>query len=213
MTNLPGKVRVDTHSGLFLCWLCITPRVSPCKPHPRQMAKTTGLEKLVHEDRLHMRLFSGTSRLLATDSSTVVAYINKRTNPLSVDVCSPVKNHEFVSLLQNITVCQERFRVSKCDGRLIVQGKCGHCSPKCSSGSVKSGSLICHSFEPQTSSVCNPSSRPTSSEHRLDGSHNICLPSQGCNCHIILIAPDWPRMPWFGDLVQPSTVIPLKLPA
>ena len=33
-----------------------------------------------------------------------------------------------------------------------------------------------------------------------------------CNCLIIIIAPGWPGMPWFWDLVQLSTEIPLHLP-
>ena len=33
-----------------------------------------------------------------------------------------------------------------------------------------------------------------------------------CSCLIILIAPGWPGMPWFWDLVQLSTEIPLQLP-
>ena len=32
------------------------------------------------------------------------------------------------------------------------------------------------------------------------------------NCLIILIAPGWPEMPWFWDLLQFSTEIPLQLP-
>ena len=33
-----------------------------------------------------------------------------------------------------------------------------------------------------------------------------------CNCLIIVIVPGWPGMPWFWDLVQLSTEIPLQLP-
>ena len=33
-----------------------------------------------------------------------------------------------------------------------------------------------------------------------------------CNCLIIVIAPGWPGIPWFWDLVQLSTEIPLQLP-
>ena len=61
------------------------------------------------------------------------------------------------------------------------------------------------------------------SEHKLDGSHCLCLPSNGspsqgdpkirhCYCLIIVLAPGWPGMPWFWDLVQLSTEIPLQLP-
>ena len=47
---------------------------------------------------------------------------------------------------------------------------------------------------------------------------NCTAPSQGdpkikqCHCLIILIAPGWPGMPWFWDLVQLSTAIPLQFP-
>ena len=33
-----------------------------------------------------------------------------------------------------------------------------------------------------------------------------------CHCLIIIIAPGWPGMPWFWDLVQLSTENPLQLP-
>ena len=60
-------------------------------------------------------------------------------------------------------------------------------------------------------------------KHKLDGPLGPCLPSNGsplqgdpkirqCNCLIILVAPGWPGMPWFWDLVQLSTAIPLQLP-
>ena len=88
---------------------------------------------------------------------------------------------------------------------------------------------ICHSSEQQTSIVCLSGPRPTClghrcSEHKLDGSHYlIYLPSQGsssqgdpknqqCKCLIIVIAPRWPGMPWFWDLVQHSIENPLQVP-
>ena len=81
---------------------------------------------------------------------------------------------------------------------------------------------ICHSSEPLSSIVCISSPRPTClghrcSVHNLVGSHYLCLPSYGsppsnirqCNCLIIVISPGWSGMPWFWDLVQLSTEIPL----
>ena len=86
---------------------------------------------------------------------------------------------------------------------------------------------ICHSSEPQTSTVCVSSPRPKClghrcSKHKQVGSHCLCLPSNGCpsqddpkirecNCLKIVIDPGWPGMPWFKDLVQLSTEIPLQL--
>ena len=41
--------------------------------------------------------------------------------------------------------------------------------------------------------------------------HRVIQKIRQCNCLIIVIAPDWPGMPWFWDLVQLSTEIPLRL--
>ena len=86
---------------------------------------------------------------------------------------------------------------------------------------------ICHSTEPQSSTVCVSSPRPKClgprySEHKLVGSHCLCPPTallhrviqkvRQSKCLIIVIAPGWPGMPWFWDLVQLSTEIPLTLP-
>ena len=42
--------------------------------------------------------------------------------------------------------------------------------------------------------------------------HRVIQKIRQCYCLIIAIAPGWPEMPWFWDLVQLSTVIPLQLP-
>ena len=57
---------------------------------------------------------------------------------------------------------------------------------------------ICHSSEPQTSTVHVSNPRPKCLGHR-------------CSEHK-LIAPGWPGMPWFWDLLQLSPEIPLQLP-
>ena len=46
---------------------------------------------------------------------------------------------------------------------------------------------------------------PTALLHRV-------IQIRQCYCLIIVIAPGWPGMPWFWDLVQLSTEIPLQLP-
>ena len=46
---------------------------------------------------------------------------------------------------------------------------------------------------------------PTALLHRV-------IQIRQCHCLIIVIAPGWPGMPWFWDLVQLSTEIPLQLP-
>ena len=42
--------------------------------------------------------------------------------------------------------------------------------------------------------------------------HRVIQKIRQCHCLIIVIAPCWPGMPWFWDLVQLSTEIPLQLP-
>ena len=43
--------------------------------------------------------------------------------------------------------------------------------------------------------------------------HRVVQKIRQCNFHVILIAPGWPGMSWFWDLVQLSAVIPILLPA
>ena len=42
--NKPGKIRTETHSGVFVRGLRIPPRFSPCKTHPREMTQTSGFD-------------------------------------------------------------------------------------------------------------------------------------------------------------------------
>ena len=42
--------------------------------------------------------------------------------------------------------------------------------------------------------------------------HRVIQKVRQSNCLIIVIAPGWPGMPWFWDLVQLSIEIPLQLP-
>ena len=42
--------------------------------------------------------------------------------------------------------------------------------------------------------------------------HKVIQKIRQCHCLIIVIAPGWPGMPWFWDLVQLSTEIPLQRP-
>ena len=88
--------------------------------------------------------------------------------------------------------------------------------------------LICHSSEPQTSTVRISCPRPKGlghrcSEHRLDESHCLCLPSygspsQGDPKDQAMPLPDHRNSPRLArdalvwDLVQLSTEIPLQLP-
>ena len=122
-----------------------------------------------------------------------------RWNPLGGDVHSPVEDHDLVPSLPDNTKGQTHSRVSECDGPPTVQVKPSSVNrmvtasagvqtdvsqvvhPSCRS--------ICHSPEPQSSTVRVSSPRPKClghrcSEHKLVGSHCLCLlshssPSQG----------------------------------
>ena len=42
--NKSGEVRTKTYSSVFVCWLQIPSRFSPCKTHSREMAQTSGFD-------------------------------------------------------------------------------------------------------------------------------------------------------------------------
>ena len=122
--------------------------------------------------------------------------LNKQTrrNPLGRGVRSSVEDHDLVPSLPDYTKSRTHSRVSECDGRPTVQVKPSSVNrmvtvsagvqtdlsqvvhPSCRS--------ICHSSEPQTSTVCVSSPRPKCfghrcSKHKLVRSHCLCLPSDG----------------------------------
>ena len=136
-----------------------------------------------------------------------------------------------VSLLSHNIKSQTHSRVSECDGRPPVQVEPSAVNRMVTASAGVQTDLskvvhsscrsFCHSSEPQISTVRVSSPRSKCLGHRcselkLDGSHCLCLPFNGSPAqgdhHIIIIAPGGPGMPWFWDLVQLSTEIPLQLP-
>ena len=114
-----------------------------------------------------------------------------RRNSLSRDVCSPVEDHDLVPSLSHNIESQTHSRVPECDGRHSVQVEPSAVNRMVTASAGiqtdlpkvvhTSCGLICHSSEPQTS-ISGP--RPKClghrcSEHKLDGSHCLCLPSDG----------------------------------
>ena len=72
---------------------------------------------------------------------------------------------------------------------------------------------ICHSSEPQASALNINWTGVTAYAYPPTALlHKVIQKIRQCNCLIIVIAPGWPGMPWFWDLVQLSTEIPLQLP-
>ena len=114
-----------------------------------------------------------------------------RRNSLSRDVCSPVEDHDLVPSLSHNIESQTHSRVSECDGRPSVQVKPSAVNRMVTASAGVQTDLpkvvhtscrpICHSSEPQTSTVRISCPRPKGlghrcSEHKLDGSQ--CSPSQ-----------------------------------
>ena len=113
-----------------------------------------------------------------------------RRNSLSRDVCSPVEDHDMVSSLSYNIESQTHSRMSECDGRPTVQVEPSAVNRMVTASAGVQTDLsqvvhssyrsICHSSEPQTSTV--RVSRPKCLGHRcseLDGSHCLRLPSNG----------------------------------
>ena len=109
-------------------------------------------------------------------------------------MCSPVEDYDLVPSLSHNIESQLHSRVPECDGRPSIQVKPSAVNrmvttsagvqtdlPKVVHTSCR---LICHSPEPQTSTVYICCPRPKGlghrcSEHKLDKSHCLCVPSDG----------------------------------
>ena len=115
-----------------------------------------------------------------------------RGNPLGGDVGSPVEDHDLVPSLPDNSKSQIHSRVSECDSRPSVQVEPSSVNRMVTASAGVQTDLsqvvhsscrsICHLPEPQSSTVRVSSPRPKClrhrcSEHKLVGSHCLCLPS------------------------------------
>ena len=109
-------------------------------------------------------------------------------------MCSLVEDHDLVPSLSHNTESQTHSRVSESDGRPSVQVEPSAVNRMVTASTGVQTDLpkvvhtscrpICHSSKPQTSTVRISCPRPNGlghrcSEHKLDGSHCLCLPSTG----------------------------------
>ena len=160
--------------------------------------------------------------LVASDNSTVVAYINKQGGTQSAEMCA---------LLWKIMTWCHHYQITLKAGHIPgCLNLIANLLSRLNQVQSTEWSLHLHVFKQichKWSTVCVSSPRPKClghkcSEHKLVGSHCLCLPSDGSpsqgdlkirhsSCLIIVIAPGWPGMSWFLDLVQLSTEIPLQL--
>ena len=209
----------------------VTPGKRATHKHPRIESCLFGPETL-------QRPVSGPNSA-SCDGQLNCGSLHKQTrrNTLSGDVRTPVESHDLVPSLSHNIESQAHFRVPECDGRPAVQVESGPVDGMVTTSTGVQTDMptvvhsprgpVYHSSEPQASTVRVSYPRPEGlghrcSKHKLDGSHCLCFPyngslSQGdpkirqCHCLIIVIAPGWPGMPWFWDLVQLSTEIPLHM--
>ena len=117
-----------------------------------------------------------------------------RMNPLDRDVCSSLENLDLVPSLPDNSKRQAHSRVSECEGQPSVQVKPSSINRMVTASTGVQTDLSkvvhsscrsnCHSSEPQSSFVYISGPGPTClghrcSEHKLVGSHCLCLPSHG----------------------------------
>ena len=128
--------------------------------------------------------------LVATDNSTVVAYINKQGGTHSAEMCVLLwkimtwcHHYEITLKARQIPGCLNVMADLLSRSNRMVTTSAGVPSdlPKVVHASCRP---IWHSSEPQASTVCVSSPRSKClghrcSEHKLDGSHCLCLPSDG----------------------------------
>ena len=150
-----------------------------------------------------------------------------RRNSISRDVRSPVEDHDMVSPLSHNIKSQTHSRVCECDGRPPVQVKpsavnrmvtaftphvdlfathLNHKLPLYVSPVPDLNAWDIDALNINWTGLTAYTYPPTALLHR------VIQKIRQCYCLIIVIAPGWPGMPWFWDLVQLSTEIPLQLP-
>ena len=159
-------------------------------------------------------------------------------NSLSGDAHTPVEDHDLVPSLSHNIKSQTHCRVSECDGRPLsrsnqVQSTEWSLHPQVFKQICRRwftprvdrfATHLNHKLPLYVSLIPDPNAwdidalninwegltayayPPTALLHR------VIQKIRQCHCLIILITPDWPGMPWFWDLVQLSTEVPLQLP-
>ena len=150
-----------------------------------------------------------------------------RRNSLSRGVCSPVEDHDLVPTLSHNQESQTHSRVSEVMTDLLSRSNQVHkqiCQKWFTPHVDLFATHLNHKLPLYVSPVPDPKAweidalninwtgltayayPPTALLHR------VIQKIRQCYCLIIVIAPGWPGMPWFWDLMQLSTEIPLQLP-
>ena len=155
-------------------------------------------------------------------------------------MCSPVVDHDLVPSLSHNIESQTHSRVSECDGGPSVQVEPSAVNRMVTASAGLVFQQICQKwFTPHADLFATHlnhklplyvSPVPDPKAWDIDALninwtglnayayppkallHRVIQKIRQCYCLIIVIAPGWPGMPWFWDLVQLSTEIPLQLP-
>ena len=161
----------------------------------------------------------------------------RRRHEVRPTLCPPVENLNLVFPQTGDPKSPAYSRPPQCDSRQAIQTGSDHPNrmvPPTRSFSTAmhtmapaSDRLICHEVQPQVTSVClsstgHPGCSSGCTHSAMGRSGCIRLPTilgkvveklldSPCK-RLILIAPGWPNMPWFWDLVAMSSRAPLSLP-
>ena len=154
-----------------------------------------------------------------------------RRNSLRRDVCSPVEDHDLVPSLSHNIESQTHSRVPECDGRPSVQVEPSAVN-RMATASAGVQQICQKWFTPHVDLFATHlnhklplyvSPVPDPSDWDIDALninwtaltaytyppmallYRVIQKIRQCYCLIIVIAPGWPGMPWFWDLVHLST--------
>ena len=145
-----------------------------------------------------------------------------------------MQNHDLLPSLSDNSKSQAHSRVPQCDGLPSIQSnkQNGHCIRRCSNRSVKWFTPRVDLFATHLNLKFPLYVSPVPHQHAWDIDvqniiwfgltayaypptallHRLIQKIGQLNCLTSVIAPGWPGMPWFWDLVQLSTDIPPQLP-
>ena len=154
-------------------------------------------------------------------------------------LCPTVENPDLVYQKTGYSQSSTHPRPSECDSRQAIQTGSDHSNGMVPQSRGLPSNMppvvpahcgpVCHQVQPQAPTVCLTGPRPPGmgsgcSQPVMEGLDPYAFPPAAilgkvveklqdypCN-RIILIAPGWPNIPWFWDLVEMSSQIPLCLP-
>ena len=152
--------------------------------------------------------------LVATDNSTVVAYINKQGGTHLEEMCALL--WKIMTWCHHYQITLKARHIPGClDVMADLLYRSNHVQSTEWSLHLQVFKQICHKwFTPHVDLFATHLNHkvPLYVSPAPDQNAWVIQIIRQSSCLIIVIAPGWPGMPWFWDLVQLSTEIPLHLP-